>query len=96
MKRKNAEPIGKLIQQYLRRESLETPLNQQRLLDAWPQVIGEAMAKYTGDLYIKNDILYVHLTSAALRLELMMGRELLIKALNKKVGSRVINNIIFR
>ena len=39
---------------------------------------------------------YVHLTSAALRQELMMGREKLVRALNQKVGATVITNIIFR
>ena len=34
MKRNDAEQIGKLIQQYLRQESLESPLNEQRLLAA--------------------------------------------------------------
>jgi len=34
MKRNDAEQIGKLIQQFLRQESLESPLNEQRLLDA--------------------------------------------------------------
>ena len=38
MKRNDAEQIGKLIQQFLRQESLESPLNEQRLLDAWPQI----------------------------------------------------------
>ena len=96
MKRNNAEPIGKLIQQFLRQESLESPLNEQRLLDAWPQILGPAIASYTKELYIRNQILYVHLTSAALRQELMMGRELLVRNLNQKVGSTVITNIIFR
>ena len=32
MKRNDAEQIGKLIQQFLRQESLESPLNEQRLL----------------------------------------------------------------
>ena len=63
MKRNDAEQIGKLIQQYLRQESLESPLNEQRLLDAWPQVLGPA-ASYTSNLYIRNQTLYVHLTSA--------------------------------
>ena len=96
MKRNNAEPIGKLIQQFLRQESLESPLNEQRLLDAWPQILGPALASYTKELYIRNQILYVHLTSAALRQELMMGRELLVRNLNQKVGATVITNIIFR
>ena len=96
MKRNNAEPIGKLIQQFLRQESLESPLNEQRLLDAWPQILGPAIASYKKELYIRNQILYVHLTSAALRQELMMGRELLVRNLNQKVGATVITNIIFR
>lgn len=95
MKRNEVEPIGKLILKYLREESLESPLNEQRLIDAWPQLLGP-MAAYTSDLFIKNDVLYVHITSAALRQELMMGRELLIRNLNKKVGATVIHNIIFR
>lgn len=94
MKRNDAEPIGKLIQQFLRQESLESPLNEQRLLDAWPQILGPA-ANYTSNLYIRNQTLYVHLTSAALRQELMMGREKLVRALNQKVGATVITNIIF-
>ena len=93
MKRNDAEQIGKLIQQFLRQESLESPLNEQRLLDAWPQVLGPAAA-YTSNLYIRNQTLYVHLTSAALRQELMMGREVLVRTLNQRVGAMVITNII--
>ena len=96
MKRNNAEQIGKLIQQFLRQESLESPLNEQRLLDAWPQILGPTIASYTQNLYIKNQTLYVHLTSAALRQELMMAREKLVRSLNQKVGATVIVNIIFR
>ena len=74
MKRNNAEQIGELIRHYLRQESLESPLNERRLISAWPEV----------------------LTSAALRQELMMGRELLVRNLNRHVGAQVITNIIFR
>ncbi len=95
MKRNNASQIGKLIQEFLRQESLESPLNEQRLLDAWPHILGPA-ASYTSNLYIRNQTLYVHLTSAALRQELMMNREHLVRALNNKVGATVITNIIFR
>lgn len=96
MKRNEATSIGELIRKFLREESLESPLNEQRLLDAWPEVLGPAIASYTSNLYIRNQTLYVHLTSAVLRQELMMGREILIRTLNKKVGATVITNIIFR
>ncbi len=96
MKRREIQPIGKLVQQFLRQESLESPLNEQRLLKAWGEVLGPEMAAYTGDMFIRNQTLYVHLTSAALRQELMMGRDLLVRTLNQRVGASVITNIIFR
>jgi Zn-ribbon-containing, possibly RNA-binding protein and truncated derivatives len=96
MKRNDAEAIGTLIRKYLRQECLEGPLNEQRLLNSWEEVLGSTIASYTKEMYIRNQTLIVHLTSASLRQELMMGRELLVKNLNKKVGAEVIIDIIFR
>lgn len=96
MKKNDAEQIGSLISQFLRRESLESPLNERRLLNSWAEVLGPTIASYTKDLYIRNQTLYVHLTSAALRQELMMGRELLVQSLNQNVGATVITHIVFR
>ncbi|NDV57825.1 DUF721 domain-containing protein [Bacteroides sp. 519] len=96
MKRNDAESIGMLIRKYLRQECLEGPLNEQRLLNSWEEVLGSTIAAYTKELYIRNQTLFVHLTSASLRQELMMGRELLVKSLNRKVGAEVIREIVFR
>jgi predicted nucleic acid-binding Zn ribbon protein len=96
MRRGRAESIGLLIRQFLREEGLETPLNEQRLLMAWPDVMGKAISRYTGDTYIKNQVLYVHIKSPALRANLMMGREQLVKRLNDHVGAQVITSIVFR
>ncbi len=96
MKRNNASQIGLLIRQFMRQNGMESPLNEYRLVEAWKDVVGPAIAKYTTNLYIKNQILYVHLSSSVLRQELMMGRDLLVKNLNNQVGAQVIVNIIFR
>ena len=96
MRRNEAEQIGDMIRKFFRQNGLESPLNEYRLVEAWREVVGEAIAKYTSNLYIKNQILYVHLTSSVLRSELMMGRDMLVRNLNNKVGAQVIVNIIFR
>lgn len=96
MKRNKAENIGQLIRQYLRQEGLETPLNEYRMVSAWREVMGEAIAKYTGDLFVKNQVLYVHLKSPALKANLMMARATLVQRLNDHVGAQVIQNIIFQ
>lgn len=96
MRRNNAERIGDVIRYFLRQQGLESPLNEYRLVQVWDDMVGPAIARYTDNLYIKNQTLYVHLTSAVLRQELMMARELLIKNLNRAVGAQVIVNIVFR
>ena len=95
MKGNNTEQIGNILRQFLRQEGLESPLNEYRLIESWKDVVGPAIARYTSNLYIKNQTLHVHLTSSVLRQELMMGRELLIRNLNKTVGSQVIVDISF-
>ena len=96
MKRNNTEQLGDVIRRLLRQQGLETPLNEFRLVEAWKDVVGPAITRYTTNLYIKNQTLYVQLSSSVVRQELMMGREILIRNLNGRVGSQVIVNIIFR
>ena len=44
MKRNDAEQIGKLIRNFLRQESLESPLNERRLISSWAEVLGPTIA----------------------------------------------------
>lgn len=96
MRRNDAEQIGDMIRKFFRQNGLESPLNEYRLVQAWKDVVGPTINQYTSNLYIKNQTLYVHLTSSVLRQELMMGRDILVRNLNKQVGAQVIVNIIFR
>ena len=96
MKRNNTEQVGDVIRQLLRQEGLETPLNEYRLVESWKDVAGPSIYKYTTNLYIKKQGLYVHPSSSVLRQELMMGREMLVRNLHAHVGATVIVDIVFR
>ena len=96
MKRNNTEQVGDVIRKFLRQSGLESPLNEFRLVDAWRDVVGPTISKYTLNLYIRNQTLVVHLSSSVLRQELQMQREMLVRHLNEKVGACVIVDIIFR
>ena len=95
MFKRDVQQIKDLIMRNLRVQGLETPLLQKRLIDEWPTVMGEAIAKYTEGLYIRNQTLFVHLTIPALRAELSMERKEIVKKLNEQVGSQVIADIRF-
>ena len=95
MFKRDVRNIRELILRNLRAQGLETPLQQKRLIDAWPTVAGELVARYTDGVSIRNQTLYVHLTNPALRQDLSMQRNEYVKKLNNYVGSQVIADIRF-
>lgn len=96
MRRKNTELLGDVIQQFLRQTKLSKPLYEQRMLNAWPEVLGPNIQAYTSNISIKNKVLYVTITSSVLRHDLFLTREQIVESLNRHVGAEVINEIIFR
>lgn len=95
MERRKEENITELVMRYLRESQLETPLNEYRLIQAWGTIAGPAAERYTQDLHIYNQKLFVKLRSAALRAELLMRRTELVEKLNAHVGAQVIADIAF-
>ncbi len=95
MFRRKVRSISDLLPEILRREGLEGPLQQKRLLAAWEQVVGEPVAKYSGERFIKNQTLYVKILSPALRADLALSRSILVKRLNEAAGAFVIADIKF-
>lgn len=94
MFKKQAKPVDEIIGQFLRRQGLETPLLQHRLLAAWNTIAGEMVAKYTREKFIRNQTLYVKVVHPALKHDLLMRRTALIQALNQAAGgSLVISDI---
>jgi predicted nucleic acid-binding Zn ribbon protein len=95
MFRKSVQSVKDVILQALREQGLETPLHQKRLVEAWPQVAGPVIARYTLNTYIYNQTLYVRLSNPALRADLSMRRQELTEKLNAVVGEQVITDVRF-
>ena len=93
MFRRDVKSINDLLNMYLRREGLETPLLQRRAVDAWEKVVGVGVARCTGEKFIKNQTLFVKIQSPALRQDLTMMRSQLVKRINEAVGSMVIADV---
>ena len=87
--------IDSLLNKVLREQGLETPLLQRRLIAAWPDVMGEMVAGYTRQIFIKNQTLMVQIENPALRQNLSMTRSQLVGKLNSWVGAPVITEVKF-
>jgi predicted nucleic acid-binding Zn ribbon protein len=95
MFRQKVESLRDILLRNLREQGLETPLLQKRLVEAWPQVVGPVIARYTLNTYIYNQTLFVRLSNPALRSDLSMMRTELVKKLNDVAGQQIIVDIRF-
>lgn len=97
MKRKNAQTLGEVIRDFLEEnKALRAKIYESRIERAWTEVLGDMVMRYTRNIYVKNRILYVSLSSSVLRSELSLSRERLVKSLNEQAGAEVIDDIVIR
>ena len=58
-------------------------------------MMGSAIASRTTRLYVRESTLYIELSSAPLRSELVNAKQKVIQLVNKEVGSEVISDVVF-
>ena len=97
MQKKNTQPISEVLSSYFEHNGLlKTKLAEHRVITAWREMLGESITQYTKNVYFSRDTLYVQLTSAVLRAELLINKEELIKKLNDYAGVTVVKDIVLR
>ena len=96
MRTSNTQKLGEVIEEYLRALKLKARVKEFEVIRYWEECLGKAVAEKTTRIYIKDRVLFVQVQSAVLKHELMMQQELIIKTLNEKAGTAVIDRIVFR
>lgn len=72
--------------EFLRENGMEKPILERRVVEQWPRVMGDTVARLTRSVEVTDGVLYVKLSSAALRSQLFEIRFDLVKKLNEAVG----------
>lgn len=95
MQKTQAKQIGDIVQEYLKRENLDTALDEHRASALWPQIVGHGINRYTVTRWVKDGVMHVQISSAPLRNELNLNRSRVIALINEALGREVIREIIF-
>jgi Protein of unknown function (DUF721). len=69
---------------------------EERVQRLWGELFGPSIAKYTSNVYVKNRVLYVQMTSSVVRSEMIALRKKLVITLNEHAGSDVIDDVMIR
>lgn len=96
MQNTNENTLKEVIEKLLKSYRWEDKLDAVKVKESWDGVVGSIFSKHTTRLYVKNKVLYVSFDSSVLRQELHMARSKIVDAINKKLGSKVIDDIVLR
>jgi predicted nucleic acid-binding Zn ribbon protein len=96
MRRSKTISIAEAVADYIKEMNLGEKLSEVGVINSWEETVGKAISSRTTKIYIKDHILYIHLSSSVVRNELLMLREVLREKLNQKAGTEAIKEIVLR
>ena len=94
MKRTTPKTVGELMEQLFKSPNIAAKIAEGFLPDIWRRVVGPVVAEQTRQVRLVRGVLFVHITSAIMRNELMMRRDALVRAINKEAGIDIVAQLI--
>ena len=86
--------MGEAIKKFLERSQIRNGIQALQIEDVWEQIMGKTIARYTENLKIINDTLFITTAVAPLKQELIFQKEKIIQRVNEALGQRVIGKIV--
>ena len=81
---------------FIQKNKLQGGMDKVDTRTAWANLMGNGVNNYTTAIELKNDTLFVSLSSSVLREELSLGKSKIIKMLNKELGKELVKKLVLR
>ena len=86
--------IKDAIEKWIDTYRLRSKFDASSIVNAWPEIIGKAIANRTQQIYIRDKKLFVKVESAVIKNELAMIRRQIIGRVNEYVGHVVVEEFV--
>ena len=88
--------LGAVLSDLVERFGYRERLDAARAVEAWPTVVGEAVAGVTEQVWMRHGVLHVKIRSAAWRHQLQFQRDAWRDRMNEHLGAAVVDEVVFR
>jgi len=94
MKRHNDQKISEVLKEMMNSKKLKLKLNQTKVKTLWQTMMGPSINKYTKQITVRRNKLFVTIESAPLKQELAFGKEKIKKMINEELGEEYIQDVV--
>lgn len=88
--------LGEALNEFIQKNKLQKGIDKVDARDAWAKLMGNGVNNYTTSVELRNETLFVSLSSSVLRQELSMGTSKIITMLNEELGKDLIKKLVLR
>ena len=86
--------LSEALQVFLKESRIKDEMLALQIQDAWENIMGKTIARYTDQVRIHGNKLHIHTKVGPLRNELIYQRETVIQKVNAFLGSVIVNEVI--
>lgn len=91
----NEAPLKDVLDRWLKAYGLDGKMKELDVINAWPELMGIAVANRTTEIKIKNKKLMLTMGSSVMRDELLQGKSIIIQRVNEFAGFEIIDDVWF-
>jgi hypothetical protein len=94
MGEKNEMNIKQALDQYMKRFGLQRKVEEIKLVQLWPEIAGEFIARNTSDLQVRERRLIIRVNSSVIKHQLLISRDTIIQRVNQFMEQEYINDLV--
>ena len=84
------------IKQFLKQSRIKGGIQALQIEEVWEQIMGKTIARYTDNIQIINQSLFISSSVAQLKNELLYQKDKIIERVNEALGDKVINEVVIK
>lgn len=93
---RNNLSLKEALNEFISTNRLQGGIDKVDVKEAWVKLMGKGVNNYTSAVELRNETLYVSLSSSVLREELSHGRSKIIAMLNEELGKDLVKQLVLR
>jgi len=95
-KKNDSVPMSEALNNFIQKNKLQHGIDKVNAREAWVNLMGNGVNNYITAIELRNETLYVSLSSSVLREELSHGKSKILDMLNEELGKNLVKKIVLR
>lgn len=96
MKKTDPISVGQALEEFFQERKLRNVITEGKAIELWKNITGDYIASQTDEVHLRDGVLNITISSAAVRSEIHMRRRYYISVINNKLGQKIVKQIIVR